>query len=215
VKTNKVTIELYIFKNKFYLMYIVLEGIDGAGKSTQIKMLKEWLEDNGFNVETIVEPTDFEIGALIRELLTRSDAESDSMQKTFGLLFAADRLMLMDKIERLENENTVVISDRSFYSSLAYQNPQDWIKELNKYAKIPDLVLLLDLDVKKSVERCDGTDEFENEEFLTGVKQNYLDLAKSNDNFKIIDANNGPNKVFSDIKKAVAPLFDICKDCIL
>lgn len=196
-------------------MYIVLEGIDGAGKSTQIKMLKEWLEDNGFNVETIVEPTDLEVGKLIRDLLTRSDAESDSMQKTFGLLFAADRLMLMDKIERLENENTVIISDRSFYSSLAYQNPQDWIKELNKYAKIPDLVLLLDLDVKKSVERCDGTDEFENEEFLTGVKQNYLDLAKSNDNFKIIDANNGPNKVSSDIKKAVAPLFDICKDCIL
>ena len=196
-------------------MYIVLEGIDGAGKSTQIKMLKEWLEENGFNVETIVEPTDMEIGKLIRELLTRSDAESDSMQKTFGLLFAADRLMLMDKIERLENENTVVISDRSFYSSLAYQNPQEWIKELNKYAKIPDLVLLLDLDVKKSVERCDGTDEFENEEFLTGVKQNYLDLAKSYDNFKIIDANNGPNKVSSDIKKAVAPLFDICKDCIL
>ncbi len=196
-------------------MYIVLEGIDGAGKSTQIKMLKEWLEDNGFNVETLVEPTDLEVGKLIRDLLTRSDAESDSMQKTFGLLFAADRLMLMDKIERLENENTVIISDRSFYSSLAYQNPQDWIKELNKYAKIPDLVLLLDLDVKKSVERCDGTDEFENEEFLTGVKQNYLDLAKSNDNFKIIDANNGPNKVSSDIKKAVAPLFDICKDCIL
>ncbi len=215
MKTNKISIELYIFKNKFYSMYIVLEGIDGAGKSTQIKMLKEWLEDNGFNVETIVEPTDMEIGKLIRELLTRSDAESDSMQKTFGLLFAADRLMLMDKIERLENENTVVISDRSFYSSLAYQNPQEWIKELNKYAKIPDLVLLLDLDVKKSVERCDGTDEFENEEFLTGVKQNYLDLAKSYDNFKIIDANNGPNKVSSDIKKAVAPLFDICKDCIL
>ena len=77
------------------------------------------------------------------------------------------------------------------------------------------MVLLLDLDVKKSVERCDGTDEFENEEFLTGVKDNYLELAKSNDNFKIIDANNGPNKVSSDIKKAVAPLFDICKDCIL
>ena len=195
-------------------MYIVLEGIDGAGKSTQIKLLKEWLENNGLKVETIVEPTDLEVGKLIRNLLTRSDAESDSMQKTLGLLFAADRLMLMDKIERLENENTVVISDRSFYSSLAYQNPQEWIRELNKYAKTPDLVLLLDLDVKKSVERCDGTDEFENEEFLTGVKQNYLDLAKSNENFKIIDANNGPNKVSSDIKKALAPLFDICKDCI-
>ena len=196
-------------------MYIVLEGIDGAGKSTQIKMLKEWLESNGFRVETIVEPTDLEVGKLIRKLLTRSDATSDTMQKTLGLLFAADRLILMDKIEQLEKDNVVVISDRSFYSSLSYQDPQDWIKEINKFAKIPDLVLLLDLDVKKSVERCDGTDEFENEEFLTGVKQNYLDLAKSNDNFKIIDANNGPNKVSSDIKKAVAPLFDICKDCIL
>ena len=196
-------------------MYIVLEGIDGAGKSTQIKMLKEWLESNGLRVETIVEPTDLEVGKLIRKLLTRSDATSDTMQKTLGLLFAADRLILMDKIEQLEKDNIVVISDRSFYSSLSYQDPQDWIKEINKFAKIPDLVLLLDLDVKKSVERCDGTDEFENEEFLIGVKQNYLDLAKSNDNFKIIDANNGPNKVSSDIKKAVAPLFDICKDCIL
>lgn len=196
-------------------MYIVLEGIDGAGKSTQIKMLKEWLESNGLRVETIVEPTDLEVGKLIRKLLTRSDATSDTMQKTLGLLFAADRLILMDKIEQLEKDNTVVISDRSFYSSLSYQDPQDWIKEINKFAKIPDLVLLLDLDVKKSVERCDGSDEFENEEFLTGVKQNYLDLAQSNDNFKIIDANNGPNKVSSDIKKAVAPLFDICKDCIL
>ena len=196
-------------------MYIVLEGIDGAGKSTQIKMLKEWLESNGLRVETIVEPTDLEVGKLIRKLLTRSDATSDTMQETLGLLFAADRLILMDKIEQLEKDNIVVISDRSFYSSLSYQDPQDWIKEINKFAKIPDLVLLLDLDVKKSVERCDGTDEFENEEFLIGVKQNYLDLAESNDNFKIIDANNGPNKVSSDIKKAVAPLFDICKDCIL
>ena len=196
-------------------MYIVLEGIDGAGKSTQINYLKGWLEDNGFKVETIVEPTDLEVGRLIRQLLTRSDATSDTMQKTLGLLFAADRLVLMDKIEKLESEKTVVISDRSFYSSLVYQKPQDWIREINKFAKIPDLVLLLDLDVKKSVERCDGTDEFENEEFLTGVKENYLALSRENENFKIIDANNGPNKVASDIKKAVAPLFDICVNCIM
>lgn len=211
----KITIGLYIFKNKFYFMYIVLEGIDGAGKSTQIKNLKTWLEDNGLKVETIVEPSDSDVGKLIREILTRSDATSDNVQKTLGLLFAADRLLLMNRIEKLESENVVVISDRSFYSSLSYQSPQDWIKELNKFAKIPDMVLLLDLDVKKSVERTDGIDEFENEEFLTGVKANYLDLAENNENFVVIDANNGPNKVSSDIKKAVAPLFDICKDCIL
>ena len=189
-------------------MYIVLEGIDGAGKSTQIKLLKEWLENNGLSVETIVEPSGSDVGKLIRKILTRSDATTDNVQKTLGLLFAADRLLLMNRIEELESENVVVISDRSFYSSLSYQSPQDWIKELNKFAKIPDMVLLLDLDVKKSVERTDGIDEFENEEFLTGVKANYLDLAENNDNFVVIDANNGPNKVSSDIKKAVAPLFD-------
>ena len=195
-------------------MYIVLEGIDGAGKSTQINLLKDFLEQNGLDVETVVEPTDNEVGKLIRKLLTRSDAETDTMQKTFGLLFAADRLLLLEKLNALENENKVIISDRSFYSSLVYQKPQEWIYELNKYAKQPDLVILLDLDVKTSVSRCEGTDEFENEAFLTSVKEAYLKLARENDNFKIIDANNGPNKVSSDIKKAVAPLFDICADCI-
>ena len=165
-------------------------------------------------VETVVEPTDSEVGKLIRKLLTRHDATSDAMQRTLGLLFAADRLLIMEKLNKLEEDNKVIISDRSFYSSLVYQEPREWIQELNKYAKIPDLVLLLDLDVEKSVARTDGTDEFENVEFLTTVKENYLKIAEENGNFKIIDANNGPNKVSSDIKKAVAPLFDICADCI-
>lgn len=52
-------------------MYIVFEGIDGAGKSTQINLLKDWLEQNGFDVETVVEPTDSEVGKLIRKILQR------------------------------------------------------------------------------------------------------------------------------------------------
>ena len=62
-------------------MYIVFEGIDGAGKSTQIQNLKEWLEANGFRVETLVEPTDSEVGKLIREILRRPDAQTDHVQK--------------------------------------------------------------------------------------------------------------------------------------
>ncbi len=192
-------------------MYIVFEGIDGSGKSTQIQMLKEWLEDNGLNVETVVEPTDSEVGKLIRKILLRPDAETDNVQKTLGLLFAADRMLIMDK---LSDEKTVILSDRSFISSLAYQEPVKWIHELNKYAKKPDLVLLLDLDVKTSVARTSGEDEFENEDFLTGVKANYLEIIKEF-NHEIIDANNGINKVSSDIKKTVAPYVGLCKDCIL
>ena len=197
--------------NKTNFMYIVFEGIDGAGKSTQIQILKEWLEANGLEVETLVEPTDSEVGKLIREILQRSDATTERVQKTLGLLFAADRMLIMDK---LEDEKKVILSDRSFISSLAYQEPAQWIAELNKYAKKPDLVLLLDLDVKTSVSRTSGEDEFENEEFLTEVKANYLEIIKDF-NHEIIDANNGINKVSSDIKKAVAPHVGLCRDCIL
>ena len=196
-------------------MYIVLEGIDGAGKSTQIDLLKEWLTANGFEVETVVEPTDSDIGKLIRKFLQNPDATSDYMQKTLGLLFAADRTLLMNKINKIEEENKVIISDRSFYSSLAYQDPAHWIEEINRFAKIPDLVILLDYDLKTSVKRSGGTDEFENEEFLSRVKENYLELAKKHDNFKIIDANSGVNMVSKDIKKEVAPLFGICVSSII
>ena len=191
-------------------MYIVFEGIDGSGKSTQIQLLKEWLEANGFRVETLVEPTDSEVGKLIRRILQSPDAQTDTVQKTLALLFAADRMLIMDK---LEDESKIIISDRSFISSLAYQEPMEWVEEINRYAKKPDLLILLDLDVKKSVARTSKEDTFENEEFLTGVRDNYLNLV---DNFEhqIIDANNGVNKVSSDIKKAVAPYLGICPDCI-
>ena len=191
-------------------MYIVFEGIDGAGKSTQINLLKEWLEANGFRVETLVEPTDSEVGKLIRRILQRPDATEDRVQKTLGLLFAADRMLIMDK---LNDESKVIISDRSFISSLAYQEPAEWIEVLNKYAKKPDLLILLDLDVKKSVARTSGEDTFENEEFLTNVRANYLNLVEGY-TYEIINANNGVNKVSSDIKKAVAPYLGICPDCI-
>jgi dTMP kinase len=171
----------------------------------------EWLDANGFRAETLVEPTDSEVGKLIRKILERPDAQTDSVQKILALLFAADRMMIMDK---LEDESKIIISDRSFISSLAYQEPSDWVEVLNKYAKRPDLLILLDLDVKTSVARTTGKDTFENEEFLVGVRENYLKLAEEF-TCEIIDATNGVNKVSSDIKKAVAPYLGICPDCIL
>lgn len=191
-------------------MYIVFEGIDGAGKSTQIQMLKEWLEANGFRVETLVEPTESKVGDLIHEILQQPDAQSDDVQKMLALLFAADRISIMDK---LRDESKIFISDRSFISSLAYQKPLEWVDALNKYAKKPNLLILLDLDPKTSVSRTSREDTFENEEFLTGVRQNYLKLSERF-TCEIIDATNGKNKVSSDIKKAVAPYLGICPDCI-
>lgn len=120
----------------------------------------------------------------------------------------------MNDIESFKKEGKVVISDRSFYSSLVYQEPADWIEEINKFVKIPDMVILLDLDLKTSVSRTEGKDEFENEEFLSSVKDKYLELADKHDNFTVIDGNSGPRMVAHNIKIKVAPLLGICKDCI-
>ena len=103
-------------------MYIVLEGIDGAGKSTQISLLKDFLEQNGLEVETVVEPTESEVGKLIRKLLTRHDATSDAMQRTLGLLFAADRLLIMEKLNKLEEEGKSLSATGPFIHPLFIRN---------------------------------------------------------------------------------------------
>ena len=190
-------------------MYICLEGIDGSGKSTQIILLEKWLEENGFEVKRIFEPTNLPVGKMIRKMLKNPQATGNNFQKTLALLFAADRMMLIDKIEKAETENKIVISDRSFYSSIAYQNEADWLYEVNKYVKIPDSVILLDLDVKTSILRCDGKDSFENETFLEKIRKKYLKIAEKND-FYVINAGNGINKVHDDIKKILSPKIGRC-----
>ncbi len=199
-------------------MYICLEGIDGAGKSTQVKLLEKWLKDNGHGVEMIVEPTPSPVGVLIRKMLQNPGATEPEFQKTLGLLFAADRMILKDKILENENnpniQNKIMISDRCFYSSLAYQSPFEWISEINKYAKRPDLVIFLDIDVKTAVSRCQGIDKFENESFLRKVRDNYLKIAEKED-FFVINANNGPNLVHHDIKRVLAHHLGICVEGIV
>ncbi|NYB51631.1 MAG: dTMP kinase [Methanobacteriaceae archaeon] len=190
-------------------MYICLEGIDGSGKSTQLERLGNWLENCGFSVTRIREPTDSPVGRLIREMLQTPHAQDESFQITLALLFAADRMLLMEDIQKNVELKRVVISDRSFYSSLAYQNGRDWVAQINKYALKPDLVILLDLETETAVKRCDGKDNFEQVEFLDKVRKRYLQLAK-NHNFMVVNAENGLNKVHDDIKRIVAPKLGMC-----
>lgn len=190
-------------------MYICLEGIDGSGKSTQILLLEEWLKECGFEVMRVFEPTDSDIGRLIRKMLRDPDATGENFQKTLALLFAADRMVLMDEIKAAEESDKIVISDRCFYSSIVYQNDPSWLYELNKFVKIPDMVILLDLDVETALKRCDGKDSFENNVFLEKIRERYIELAEKND-FFVIDSNNGINKTFDDIKKVISPKIGRC-----
>ena len=195
-------------------MYICLEGIDGSGKSTQIELLEKWLKEMGHTVEKVVEPTSSPVGILIREMLQEPQATDSHFQKVLALLFAADRMLLMDKIQQEESQNKIIISDRCFYSSMVYQSPSSWINEINKYIRKPDLVLLLDIDVDTAVSRCQGQDQFEKKSFLKEVRFKYLEIAKKHD-FFVINANTGINMVHKNIKKVVAPHLGICDTGIL
>lgn len=190
-------------------MYICLEGIDGAGKSTQIILLEKWLKEYGCDVKRVFEPTDSPVGKLIREMLQDPGATGDNFQKALALLFAADRMILMDEIAAAEESGRVVIGDRSFYSSIVYQNEPQWLYEINKHVKRPDIVILLDMDVKTALKRCEGKDSFENGSFLENIKNKYLKLAEECD-FYVINANNGINKVQEDIKKVISPKIGRC-----
>jgi dTMP kinase len=190
-------------------MYICLEGIDGSGKSTQIELIAEWLKKCGLEVLRVFEPTNSPAGKIIREMLKNPNATHENFQKTLALLFAADRIILMDKIAQAEHEGKIVLSDRCFYSSMVYQNGAQWIADINKYAKRPDLVMLMDIDPETAISRCEGKDSFEEKDFLDKIRKRYLDLADQED-FMVVNAKNGVNKVHSDIKRVVAHKLGMC-----
>ncbi len=138
---------------------IVLEGLDGAGTTTQARRLVDDLDAAGRPAHLTREPSDGPIGRLIREMLTGGHAIANAAisQTTFGLLFAADRMdHLQREVEPALAAGTVVVSDRWYHSSLAYQGTgaeRTWIALLNGRARRPDLTLLLRVRPEVAAER--------------------------------------------------------------
>lgn len=189
-------------------MYIVLEGIDGAGKSTQAVLLGNWLNEQGYITKKIVEPTQSDIGKLIRKELLNPESTNDINQQRLTLLFAADRLTLKQEILNVKNsKRKILISDRSFYSSICYQNNSSidtkWIYEVNHHTPRPDLTLLLDLNEKEAIGRCDREEVFENIQFLEKTRKNYLKLLDVENNIEVVDASKSLEEVQDNIRKIV------------
>jgi dTMP kinase len=134
---------------------LVLEGIDGAGTTTQATRLVATLRAEGRDVHLTREPSDGPIGRLLREFLAGRHAPVDPT--TMALLFAADRAdHLAREVEPALARGAVVVSDRWYHSSLAYQGAAEdraWIRTLNARARRPDLTLLLDLDADVGARR--------------------------------------------------------------
>lgn len=201
--------------------FFAFEGIDGSGKSTQIKLLKEHIEANGVRCLETREPTDGPIGSLIHQCMTgRTSAD----EQTLAALFAADRLdHLLNKTDGLcqkLQEGISIISDRYILSNYAYQSvqvPLDWLIQLNSQAAQllkPDCYVFIDVDPEVSLERMAKgrfhTELYETRERLTEVRNRYLDLftrLKKQEHIFIVNGNQPVESIARDIWEHLAQYY--------
>jgi dTMP kinase len=141
--------------------FIVLEGLDGAGTTTQGALLAARLIEHGIPVELTKEPTDGVLGTIARSF---TDGVTHLEPETVALTFAADRIEHTVEIRELLDAGTWVVSDRYVASSLAYQTSQglpfEWVRTLNSRAMEPDATVFVDTPVASCVARLAARGEF-------------------------------------------------------
>jgi len=191
-------------------MFIIFEGIDGSGLTTQSKILKDYLEEKGNKVFLTKEPTNSHIGKLIRKTL-RGLYKTD--QEALALLFAVDRSMHMDIIKK-ELKDSFVICDRYYFSNFAYQmlsvDLNHLIRINSRFLK-PDLTIFLDVPAEVCKKRIDENRKhieiFENQETLERIRKNYIKIIKlfkkKGYNIVEIDGNRSIEETHADIVKCV------------
>ena len=197
--------------------FIVFEGIDGAGKTTQVEKLKAALEARGEKVFVTAEPTSLPSGKELRRVLSGEIKKSDC---EIAAMFTLDRIAHnIDKdngIEKLLDDGYYILCDRYYYSTLAYQGATvdyAWVRALNidcPEIRRPDLCLFLDLTPEVSMARIsigrESTEIFENVETLTKVRNSFMrviDDLSADESIKVIDASADIEAVSASVLKAV------------
>lgn len=189
-------------------MFIVIEGIDGAGLSTQAKLLKEFLVSKGKRVLLTKEPTDTAIGGFVKSIL-RGEFKVNSL--TLQLLFTADRAHhLESEIEPALEKNIIVVCDRYFFSTFAFGGLDvdvNFLKKINEKFRLPDITIIIDVPPEVAAERIKKsrlhTELFENLEKAAKVRENYLRLAEEYENVFIVDGNREVDVVAKEIHSIV------------
>ena len=191
------------------------EGIEGVGKSTQINLLKEYLETNGYSTEILREPGSTITGESIRSILLDSK-ENLSSESELLLMFAARAQLISEKVNNSNSD--IILFDRFYDASLAYQGfgrnlPIDFIQSLITFINCPEpcLTFLLDISVQDGFERKvnDVKDRIESagNEFFKKVREGYLEIANNNQSrIKVIDAMQSIGDINKSIIDHVNPL---------
>lgn len=191
--------------------FITFEGADGSGKTTQIEMIKKYLENQGQEVLLTREPGGSDLGNKIRDILLHYDGEVDSLAEL--LLYMADRAQHVKKvILPALLEGKTVLCDRYTDSSVSYQGYArgldiERIMKLNNIATDglePDLTIVFDVETQTAIQRVgDIKDRLEQEgiEFHKKLRYGYLELAKKfPERIKVVDANLSIQEVFEQVK---------------
>lgn len=189
-------------------LFIVFEGPDGSGLSTQTSLLAKWFKTEDKKVLLTKEPTNSMIGGLIRSIL-RKEWKTD--MKTFALLFSADRAHhLNSEIDPAIKDGYNVICDRYILSTLAFnveKGTLEWLKQLNSQFRQPDFTFIMDVPGKICVERIKksrfGMEFFEEPEKLDEIRKNYSRLRKYFPNTFIIK---GDNRKPEEINKEIVEI---------
>lgn len=188
--------------------FIALEGPDGCGKSTQVSLLTDWLEEAGNKVIATKEPTKNPIGQILRSAL---QGDIDLSLEAEALLFASDRAQhVHDVIQPGIEEGKTVVTGRYVYSSLAYQSsrglPQKWVEKINETVIKPDLTVFIDIPSEVGLKRKNSSrkpDEFEkNLELQKKVRKTYQKIAEDK-NIPVIDGTMSKEKVHEEIRNKV------------
>ena len=182
---------------------IVFEGIDGAGSTTQTDFLFKYLKSKGQKVIKTCEPTDGPIGKLIRRALAH---ELKFSWETLQLMYSADRADHLDKlILPSVGAGKIVISDRYFFSTLAYGELNldgKWLRMVSKNFPMPSATFLIDTPVSVAMKRINSSrstkDLFEKQNFLERVRKNYLKQAKEY-SFFVLDGTKAKDEIGKEV----------------
>lgn len=185
---------------------VVLEGIDGVGKSTQSKLLYKRLKNEGFVTKLYSFPSKSEIGYFTRKLLDTGKFK-ELLPEAKLLLIGADIYNLMLS----ENEyDGILIIDRYWYSGLASQIPEnikeDWISNIFKYLPVPDIIFYLDCDPEDIIQRKNIDYYAEDLAYQKEKRKVYLNLEKRLQNFIIIDASRTKKEIHEKIYENIKSL---------
>lgn len=167
--------------------FIVVDGIDGCGKTVHSRVLCEQLRRLKYDVVLTTEPSESPIGQFIEQKLLRERKVDPEIE---ALLFAADRFHhLKSEVVPMLDANKIVVSDRYVYASLAYQGAQglrlEWIRQINDFAIKPDLALYLDVPPELGLARKRTRSTLENLDLEKKVRRLYLDMVESGELVRI------------------------------